>query len=184
MKINISMRYLIFCLFVVLSCNNSKLESKEGVNVNEIDVEQNDLLDRGKYSDLKKALKKPELVLELSLREKGYKEFPNEVFLFKNLENLDLSMNPIESIPEGIAQLEKLKILVISNGSLKFISPEISRLEHLKNLTLINNNIESFPTSVCESKLDLINLSGNPIEKWPDCLCKKKRKLLPPCKKR
>jgi Leucine-rich repeat (LRR) protein len=160
------------------------LELKEGINQNKSDIQQKDLLDNGKFSDLETALKKPESVLELSLREKGYKEFPNEVFLFKNLKKLDLSMNPIEFIPEEIDHLEKLKILVIGNGSLKFISPEISRLKHLENLTLINNSIENVPASICESELGLINLSGNPIERWPDCLCKTKRKLLPPCKKR
>src|SRR5688572_12687521 len=49
-----------------------------------------DTLDLDEYTSLEEALKEPEKVKRLSLKRKGLKEFPKDIYKFKNLVELDL----------------------------------------------------------------------------------------------
>src|SRR5947207_1790037 len=62
------------------------------------------------FNDLNEALQNPDRVYRLSLHGKKLKVFPNEIFKFKNLQELDLSKNRIDSVPEGIGTLTNRKI--------------------------------------------------------------------------
>jgi len=57
------------------------------------------------YTSLESALKNPEQVYRLKLQKQELKDFPKEIFLMKNLRQLDLSKNKIKVIPEEIGQL-------------------------------------------------------------------------------
>jgi Leucine-rich repeat (LRR) protein len=72
-----------------------------------------------------------------------------------NLEDLNLSRNKINLIPESLYLLTKIKILIMNYNCIKNINKKISNLTELKFLDLGNNKISLIP----ESFYSLRNLS-------------------------
>lgn len=113
----------------------------------------------------------PNSVIELSLREKGYKKFPEKIFMCKNLKHLDLSFNSIEEIPAKIKELTKLETLSINRNKIKDLPKEIGSLNNLKSIDFLANNISEIPTSLCNlKKIERINLADNIVTNIPKCL--------------
>lgn len=135
----------------------------------------------GKYSNLSAAEEVPSLVLELSLREKGYSEIPVNIFGFNNLRRLDLSMNPIEGIPKEIERLKNLEVLIIGHAQIETIDNALAGLPNLSVVSLPYNNIGSIPESLCTSNIERLNLSENPITEIPKCFCSTPIKMIPNC---
>jgi Leucine-rich repeat (LRR) protein len=124
-----------------------------------------------KFNNLSEAIQNKNCVEELTLREKGYKKIPSEIFDFKNLKSLDLSMNEFDSIPNEIGQLTKLEYLSIGYCNIKFVSPNIGKLKNLKNLGLLDNKLTSFPIGICDLySIETIGLNLNPIYEVPECV--------------
>src|SRR2546425_3369319 len=63
------------------------------------------------YRSLSAALVNPDIVFRLNLSKHKLKEFPADIFKFKNLRELDLSHNKIDSIPAKIGTLYNLQRL-------------------------------------------------------------------------
>jgi hypothetical protein len=118
--------------------------------------------------------------------------FPKELFRYKDsLEILDLSNNLLESIPDEIVQLKKLRILFLSNNrftqfpvilgqcqslsmigfkanQLNFI-PEHAFPETLQWLILTDNRIETIPASIGKCKpLEKVAFAGNQLKTLPE----------------
>ena len=68
------------------------------------------------FTSLTEAMAKPDSVIKLSLKHKKYKAIPKEIFLFKNLQSLDLSKNKIEEIDEEISSLTQLQELNVAGN--------------------------------------------------------------------
>jgi len=82
---------------------------------------------------------------------------------------LDLSCNPLKSLPLHIALLEHIKSLHLSKCCLQRI-PNLSMLSELKKLDLDNNDLEE--TTIVQLPISLIslNLSFNHIICYPEAL--------------
>src|SRR5947208_942568 len=71
------------------------------------------------YTDLAEALKEPEKVIKIILRKKKLKEFPRELYKFKNLQYLDLSKNSIKELPDSLIEFKDLQFFSISKNGLE-----------------------------------------------------------------
>ena len=81
-------------LFVfLLSCGQTFSQDQNKVLLDSMQLEE-----AYSYIDLEEALKHPEMVVRLELRKKKLKEFPKEIFMFKNLQYLDVSKNQIKEL--------------------------------------------------------------------------------------
>jgi Leucine-rich repeat (LRR) protein len=121
------------------------------------------------YTSIEEAMHNPDSVRYLSLKHKKLKVIPKEVFLFKNLEILDISKNKLEEIPEDIEKLENLRELSVSNNSLTSLPIQIGRLVKLKKIIAYQNNIALLPTTIGNLvNLEMLDLWSNEIEAFPE----------------
>ncbi|NGX63934.1 MAG: hypothetical protein KR126chlam6_01356 [Candidatus Anoxychlamydiales bacterium] len=92
-------------------------------------------------------------ILEISGKSKRH--IPAFISKLANLEELAICDTAIESLPDSLVQLKKLKILTIyDNKFLALLPDKIGELQSLEELQLINNLLTSLPDSLC----DLTNL--------------------------
>lgn len=120
------------------------------------------------YHYLDSALKHPDKVYKLVLRRQKLKSFPKEIFLFKNLQYLDISKNDIKEIPEDIGSLKYLQYFACSKCKLSKIPESIGQLEHLYYLNLNQNDIDSLPESIGNlKKLKILDLWDNNLSYFP-----------------
>ena len=125
------------------------------------------------FYTLEEAMKQPEEVKHLSLRERNFKTFPKEILTFKNLEELDITMNLFTTLPDSIGKLKKLTYLSCSYGKLTSLPASIGELENLESLVLLDNYLTTLPPEVGNlKKLRRLNLVLNPLQfdLLPDCL--------------
>lgn len=120
------------------------------------------------YDDLEEALQNPDSVYYLSVRERNYKVFPPEIIKFKNLRELDISMNLFEYLPDNIEDLQNLESLTSAYGPLKSLPDSIGKLKKLRYLNLLDNDLVILPGSIGDlESLEELNLNGNPIRALP-----------------
>jgi Leucine-rich repeat (LRR) protein len=104
-------------------------------------------------------------LIDFSINE--IEEFPKEILLFKNLEKISLSDNKIQTIPEEISKLIKLKYLIMENNCVNDL--KISNLTKLREISFPNNRIIDF--SVHNTKnIQKLNLTMNYLKQFPDCV--------------
>ncbi len=120
------------------------------------------------YKSIEEALKNPDKVYKLDLRKKKYKNFPREIFQFKNLQYLDISKNSIVEIPAEIAELTNLQYFNVSKNKLEALPAQIGDLTQLYYLNANQNDLFSLPSQIGKlSKLKYLDLWSNNIEKFP-----------------
>lgn len=162
--------FLFSVLISISACKDySQARDSEKIILNTSNIEKEDTL----FFSLDAALNSSDynLIYELSLRDRGFKEFPKEIFLFKNLKKLDLTFNDIAKIPDDINKLSNLESLSLGWNYISEISSNIGELRGLKNLTLARNNIKELPSSICNlNKLKRLNLIENSLKDLPSCM--------------
>ena len=114
------------------------------------------------YTNFKDGLKEPELVINLDLMLKDFKEFP-QLSLFKNLKKLKLNRSSFESFNIDFAKLEALEELEIRiHSKLKQLPESLKNHPSLKVLSIDFSpnisNIEQIVTSL--PQLEELYLSG------------------------
>jgi len=87
------------------------------------------------YRDLEDALMHKDSVYRLDLSGKRLRQFPEEIFELKALQELDLSRCKLDSMPTDWP-LSELTSLVLSNNRIKEIPIGIFRLRKLEKLRL------------------------------------------------
>lgn len=92
-------------------------------------------------TNLAEALKNPTFYKSARFSNSGLTDFPTEIFLFPNLEELDISRNSLTVLP---ARLTELK--------------------HLKELHVNKNKLSSLGSEITSSKLEVIQIQNNPLE--------------------
>jgi Leucine-rich repeat (LRR) protein len=104
------------------------------------------------YRSLQEALEHPSKVLRLDLSDKRLEEFPPEILLMTNLEELRLRNDGIRSLPPGIGGLSKLRTLDLSGNPITVLPDEFTQLRSLEVL-LLNND----PALDLEHDLELLS---------------------------
>ncbi len=121
------------------------------------------------YRSISAASADPDAVFKLNLSNRKLRQFPPEIFNFKNLRELDISHNKIDSIPERISELQNLQRLVASNNKLTSLPNSIGDLTALTFLGLNRNKIEELPVSIGKlQNLEVLELWDNELYKIPD----------------
>jgi Leucine-rich repeat (LRR) protein len=121
------------------------------------------------YTDLAEAMKNPEKVVKLVLRKQHYKEFPKEIWMFPNLQYLDLSKNQITELPDSLGKLKSLQVLHLSKNKLESLPRELGDLTNLVILDINQNELTMLPPQIGKlKKLQYLDLWGNDIGIFPE----------------
>lgn len=103
-------------------------------------------------------------VVNLTLSENKFREFPPGLSRFNKLEYLNLSQNSIRSISPDIEQLKNLKWLDLSDNRLRELPENICNLVNLEELNLMNNKFKTLPSCLCQMQnLKILNLKNNSL---------------------
>lgn len=114
------------------------------------------------YRSIQEGLQNPDDVTTLYLSRVDYKQFPNEIFQFKNLKVLSMFGNNLKILPKNINELENLEELLVAGNHISFLPKNIGELKNLKKLIVNNNQIERLPDAISNIKgLKVLNLKGN-----------------------
>lgn len=131
------------------------------------------LADKPEYTSLSVALQKPDSVYKLNLKKQKLKDFPKEIFLFKNLQELNLSKNKITKIPKEIGTLTNLQKLDLSANLIDSLPKEIGNLVNITDLILNQNVIAEIPPEISNlKKMRFLDMWGNEIQGFPDEISK------------
>src|SRR3954447_3094610 len=95
-------------------------------------------------------------------------EFPREVLdLFDALEFLDLSNNPLSSLPKDIGRLHKLKIAFFSDCNFTTFPVQLAQCRSLEMIAFKNNQMTTIPPNAFPRKLRWLILTNNLIASLP-----------------
>lgn len=120
------------------------------------------------YEDLKEIKKNKDHVYAISLKKRGLKEIPAEVFSCKNLLYLDLSKNKIQKIPAALDSLKQLRVLNLSSNRIDELPELVYNFKHLNYLQLGKNKIPYISSSLDKLKeLVYLDLWSNEFYKIP-----------------
>ncbi len=131
----------------------------------------------------------PDSVIKLDLSKQNLMYFPEEIFMFTNLQQLYLNRNRISEIPDNISNLKHLTELNISKNNISsylavtiFEKVLISRFKVVnrfsKILKLNQNKITALPVSFDNmTRLEVIELYSNPLDFNPDQFSQFKKNL-------
>lgn len=99
--------------------------------------------------------------------------YSNSCFYARNnrIEGLFLKDNNLKNFPKSILQLTGLKYLKIINQEIRIIPEGLAQLKNLRVLILSHLNLEEFPLSICDiSTLEELDVSYNKITSIPDAI--------------
>lgn len=110
---------------------------------------------------------------ELYLSFNGIESLPITIGRLKSLKKLNLSFNKIKKLPKSIGDLKSLEELVLQKNELQELPESIGNLDNLKRLFLSENKLKKIPNSIGNLKsLELLDLSENNISEFPDSIGK------------
>jgi len=121
---------------------------------------------------LKKHLETAEKTGALNFTDQGLEKFPSDMSkVEKNLRNLDLSRNKINSLPSSIGNFKVMKTLSLSKNKIAALPDDMGKMTKLENLNLSFNFLQSIPSSFQQLKhLREVNLSHNNFTTFPSAL--------------
>lgn len=106
----------------------------------------------------------PTNVKSLILKDNRFRQFPDAILMFKDLEYLDLSDNRLRNISESIGSLSKLHYLDLSQNKINKLPTSIFGLQSLRELNLEGNKLKNINFNLCSLKnLQILNLRNNKI---------------------
>lgn len=106
----------------------------------------------------------PKNLKNLILKDNRFRQFPDALINFQQLEYLDLSENRIREISPMLGNLTSLHYLDLSNNKIDKIPSSISNLQNLKELNLEGNKLKTINFNFCNLKnLKILNLRNNKL---------------------
>lgn len=89
-----------------------------------------------------------------------------DIVIFENVEELDLSVNNLKSLPLGIGKLKRLRVLNLSFNRLTSFPTALENLSLLKTLDLRYNSLHAFKSG----DISTIEIPSSFTEKLPNCV--------------
>jgi len=126
------------------------------------------------YTNLEEALKTPEKVYRLDLdgsKQEAVilKSFPNDIYKFTNLQELNLSNNEIAEFPVDLTKLVNLQILDLSFNPIKAIPTDIKEFTNLRVIKFTFCKLDTVPLELFSiSTLEQVDLFANHIIRFPE----------------
>lgn len=124
-------------------------------------------------SNLPEALKNPAFYRSARFSNSALTDFPEQIFLFQNLEELDISGNSLTVIPSRLNELKNLKELHVNKNRLTSLGAEITTCTKLEVLQIQDNPLESISKEIRKlislRELTIGEIGWNctvPIELW------------------
>lgn len=77
---------------------------------------------------------------------------PEEFGNLKNLTELYISNNQLDSVPQSVCKLYKLKVLDLSYNHISSVTAQIGNLENLEEVNLSHNRLAGMPSSISSWK--------------------------------
>jgi hypothetical protein len=112
----------------------------------------------------------------IDLSRTGLTEFPEEMFLNKDVKVIRLYGNHIDSIPDRISELVNLEKLYLGKNNLTYIPASIGELKNLKILSLQYNELDTLPNEISDLEgLEQLLLNQNKLLTLPDSIGKLKK---------
>ncbi|WP_097197886.1 leucine-rich repeat-containing protein kinase family protein [Variovorax sp. YR752] len=111
----------------------------------------------------------------------GLTEFPRELFdLADSLEVLNLSGNALDTLPDDLNRLHRLRVLFCSDNRFTTLPESIGRCHDLDIVGFKANQIRTVPAAALPASLRWLILTDNQIEELPDSLgeCTRMQKLM------
>jgi hypothetical protein len=121
---------------------------------------------------------------ELRLTHRGLRSFPREVFAHADtLEVLDLSGNLLDSLPEDLPRLHRLRILFASHNPFTQLPSVLGRMPRLEMVGFKACRIAEVPPDSLPAQLRWLILTDNQITALPDSFgdCHRLQKLMLSC---
>ncbi|UVH58184.1 leucine-rich repeat-containing serine/threonine-protein kinase [Variovorax paradoxus] len=111
----------------------------------------------------------------------GLTEFPRELFdLADSLEVLNLSGNALDTLPDDLNRLHRLRVLFCSDNRFTTLPESIGRCHGIDIVGFKANQISVVPAAALPASLRWLILTDNQIEELPDSLgdCTRMQKLM------
>lgn len=92
----------------------------------------------------------------------------NSIFKVTHLESINFSYCELNIIPKEIAQLEKLRVLILSHNELQGLPEELKTLQNIRIIKIDNNSLANFPLVITDlKKLESLDISNNQLSILP-----------------
>ncbi len=150
LKINISIVSMSCCLTMIAQQQKPLYKAPEPAQQKQVD----NFVPDSKYgrvvtlSNLTEALKNPSDYKAARFTNARLTTFPDELFLFPNLVEVDVSRNAITVIPARLKEMKYLKDLFVNKNRLTEIGSEITSLTNLEVLMIQCNPLESISKEI------------------------------------
>ena len=152
-KLNLTISILsLFCYLTAIAQPENKSSLKQSDPSTKKQV--NDFIPDSKYglvvtlSNLSEALKNPTVYKSARFTNSGLTDFPEQLFLFPNLVELDISRNAITVLPKRLNELKNLKELHLNKNRLTSLGNEITSCSNLEVLQIQNNPLENISKEI------------------------------------
>jgi hypothetical protein len=112
----------------------------------------------------------------LDLRDAGLAEFPREILaLADTLEVLDLSRNALDTLPDDLPRLHRLRVLFCSDNRFTELPAVLGRCPQLEMVGFKANRIHTVPGDALPPRLRWLILTDNAIESLPPSIGERPR---------
>lgn len=151
-------------LFVTVLCLNSasaqQFEDKSYLKKNQpvSNAHRTQFIPDSRYGavvsqyNLTEALKNPDMYKSARFYAAGLKEFPEQLFLFKNLEEIDLASNEITALPANLNEFKYLKEIHVNRNKLTSLGTEITSCQLLQVLQIQDNPLQTITSDIGKMK--------------------------------
>lgn len=124
-------------------------------------------------SNLQEAIKNPTYYKSARFSNSGLTDFPEQIFLFPNIEELDISWNALTVLPARLNELKHLKELHVNRNQLTSLGSEIILCSKLEVLQIQDNPLQSISKEIGKMaalrEITIGEIARNcvvPIELW------------------